>query len=81
MVDQHPDRVFIVLTPPPLVPEHTTPEIAARARAFANWLKSDEYLDGHANLVTFDFFELLAEDDPHIPAWLPDNLQLDNQAG
>jgi hypothetical protein len=67
VVDQHPDRIFIVLSPPPLVPEHTTPEIAARARAFANWLKSDEYLDGHANLLTFDFFELLAGDDASAP--------------
>jgi hypothetical protein len=29
----------------------------------SDWLASDEYLDGHDNLVTFDFFDLLANDD------------------
>ena len=67
VIDRHPDRIFVALTPPPLVPESTTPENATRAREFADWLKSDEYLDGHANLVTFDFSELLAEDDPSAP--------------
>ena len=36
---------------------------------------------GRPELHVFAVEELLAEDDPHIPAWLPDNLQLDNQAG
>ena len=42
----------------------TFPEAATRARAFASWLKSAEYLDGHSNVFTFDFFDYLAEDDP-----------------
>ena len=67
VVDQHPDRLFIALTPPPVVPESSTPRNAARAREFANWLQSDEFLAGHANLFTFDFFDLLAEGDPSAP--------------
>lgn len=64
VVDQHRDRIFIVVTPPPLNPAATDAETAARARAFANWLKSDEFLVGHPNVFTFDFFDLLAEGDP-----------------
>lgn len=36
---------------------------------------------GTPELHVFAVEELLAEDDPHIPAWLPDNLQLDPRAG
>jgi hypothetical protein len=34
---------------------------------FANWLKSEEFLQGHPNLFTFDFFDLLAESDTASP--------------
>ena len=67
VMDQHPDRIFIVVTPPPLNPAATNPAEAARARAFADWLASDEFLAGHANLFTFDFFDLLAEGDATAP--------------
>lgn len=67
VVDQHPEHLFIAMTPPPLVPESTTPENAARARAFADWLTSDEYVSGHANLYTLNFFDLLGEGDPASP--------------
>ncbi len=60
-VDQHPDRVFILVTTPPLHPLATNPEDAARARAMADWLRSDEYLAGHPNLFVFGFFDLLAD--------------------
>jgi hypothetical protein len=60
-MDKHPDKIFIIMTPPPLNPVETDKETAARARLFANWLKSDEYLDFHPNIFTFDFFDLLAE--------------------
>lgn len=63
-MDRRPDKLFIVMTQPPLNPAETSPEIAARARAFANWLKSEEYLGGHPNIVTFDLFGYLAEDNP-----------------
>ena len=67
VMDRYPDHVFIVVTPPPLNPAATDAETAARARAFANWLKSDEFLAGHPNVFTFDFFDLLAEGDPSAP--------------
>ena len=54
---------LIALTPPPLNPTATEDDVAARARAFANWLTSDEFLAGHPNVFTFDFFGLLAEGD------------------
>ncbi len=63
-IDQHPNKLFIVVTQPPLNPAETNLEDAARARALANWLKSEEYLQGHPNLLTFDLFGYLAEDDP-----------------
>lgn len=63
-MDKHPDKIFIVLTPPPLNSAATDVEAGTRARAFADWLISDEYLDGHPNVFTFDFFDYLAGDDP-----------------
>lgn len=67
VMDRYPDHIFIVVTPPPLNPAATTPEVAARARAFANWLKSEDFLSGHPNIFTFDLFNLLAEGDPGAP--------------
>jgi hypothetical protein len=61
VMDQHPDRIFIVVTSPPLHPLATNAEEARRARAIADWLGSDAYLDGHPNVFTFDFFDLLAD--------------------
>ena len=63
-IAQHPDRVFILVTPPPLNPAETNLENAGRARAIADWLRSDEYLKGHPNLFTFDLFDQLAENNP-----------------
>jgi hypothetical protein len=65
VMDQHPDRVFIIVTSPPLHPELTNSEEARRARAVANWLKSDEFIAGHPNLFVFDFFDLLADPATH----------------
>lgn len=62
-LDLHPDKLFVVSSTPPLIPELTNAEDAARARAFANWLKSSEYLTGHPNIVCFDLFNLLAAPD------------------
>jgi hypothetical protein len=63
VMDRHPDKLFILLTPPPLNPAATNPTEAERARVFAEWMKSSEYLEDHANIFTFDFFDLLAEGD------------------
>lgn len=62
-IDQFPDKIFIVVTPPPQVPNSTDAAEGRRARAFADWLSSDEYLAGHPNIFTFNFFDLLAGDD------------------
>lgn len=67
VMDAHPDRVFVVMSPPPLHPAATTATAAERARAFADWLTSPEYLDGHPNIFAFDFFDALAEDDAASP--------------
>lgn len=64
VMDQHPDHIFVVMTPPPLNPAATNAEAATRARAFAKWLKSDVFLEGHPNVYAFDFFDLLANKDP-----------------
>jgi hypothetical protein len=62
-IDQYPDKVFIIVTQPPQVPANSDPAEGARARAFADWLQSDEYLAGHPNVFVFDFFGLLAGGD------------------
>ncbi len=59
--DLHPDKLFIAFSTPPRTPLDTDGGQARRARAFANWLKSPEYLSGHPNLFSFDFFSLLAQ--------------------
>jgi len=66
-MDQHPEKMFILVTQPPLNPAETTPAAAARARAFANWLKSDEFLQRRRNIATFDLFDRLAESNPQSP--------------
>jgi hypothetical protein len=64
VMGQHPDKIFILVTQPPLNPAVTELETAARARHFADWLASPEFLKGHPNVFTFNFFDLLAEKDP-----------------
>ncbi len=51
------------MSQPPRHRLKTNPEHAARARAFADWLESDAFLAGHPNVLCFDFFDLLADDD------------------
>lgn len=58
--DVHIDKLFVIVTPPPLRSSDTTSGDAAFARQFAEWLKSSEYLSGHANVVCFDLFDELA---------------------
>ena len=68
VMDRYPDKIFIPFTPPPLVPNATTPENAARARRWAQYLTSDEYLAGHPNVFVFDFFNALADEDGYLRA-------------
>jgi hypothetical protein len=60
-MDRHPDHIFVIVTSPPLHPLATNADEARRARAIADWLTSDAYLDGHPNVFTFDFYDLLAD--------------------
>ena len=66
-MDQYPDKIFIVVTQPPLSPAETNLESAVQARRFADWLASDEFRAGRLNVFTFNFFDYLAEDDPESP--------------
>jgi hypothetical protein len=61
--DTHPEKLFVVMSTPPLVPDDTDYAQASRARNFANWLKSSTYLSGHPNVVCFDLFDALATPD------------------
>ena len=63
VLDQYPDKTFLIMSQPPLHRLSTTPETADRARAFADWLGSAEFLSGHPNLRFFDFFDKLAVPD------------------
>jgi hypothetical protein len=65
--DQHPDKIFVAMSQPPLHRLATDPDRAARARQFATWLGSDDYLAGHPNVVSFDLFDLLAHPDDGSP--------------
>jgi hypothetical protein len=62
-VSQHPEKVFIILTQPPLNPAGTDPEQARRARQLADWLDSEEFMGGLENLYVFDLFDRLAAPD------------------
>jgi len=59
-----PDRLFVVITAPPV----SNPEYAANARAFNNWLVND-WLDENnypfANVAVFDFYNILTGPDNH----------------
>ena len=54
------DKLFIVITAPPLVANSTDAAYAANARAFNNWLGND-WLNGypHNNVAVFDFYNVL----------------------
>jgi hypothetical protein len=59
-----PDKLFIVITQPPL----SDPEYAANARAFTNWLASDWLEENNytlPNVAVFDFHNILTAPDAH----------------
>ncbi len=64
---QHPEKLFILLTQPPLNPAETDREQARRARLLADWLASDEFKGDLPNLVVFDLFDRLAVTDGSSP--------------
>lgn len=63
----YPNKLFIYVTAPPLVPKASSPDNARRAREFNNWVKG-EYLEkyrkqtGLNNLLVFDLFDVLADE-------------------
>jgi len=63
--DSHPEKLFVVMSTPPLhrLDENANATTGSNARAFANWMKSAEYLSGHPNVVCFDIFDYFAGDD------------------
>lgn len=68
-MDAHPGKIFILLTTPPLNPAETNLENAREAREMAQWLASDAFIGGRQNLFVFDFYTLLAENDPASPEY------------
>ena len=59
--DTRSDRLFIVMSTPPLHRLATNSRAAINARAFADWLCSDQYLSGHPNVRCFNLFDQLAQ--------------------
>jgi len=55
-----PDKLFVVITAPPLMAADTNPTETANARAFNNWLVND-WLTGYAsaNVAVFDYYNVL----------------------
>lgn len=60
--DQHPEKLFIVVTFPPNLPtsDATVMQSYKNGRAFCNWVSSPDYLSGHPNVKCFDLFDQLA---------------------
>lgn len=61
-----PDKLFIVITAPPLMASETSAGHAANARAFNSWLV-EEWLDGYAqhNVAVFDYYNVLTAPGNH----------------
>ena len=60
------DKLFVVITAPPLMESETTSDRAANARAFNKWLVHN-WLQGysHNNVAVFDYFNVLTDPDNH----------------
>jgi hypothetical protein len=69
--DARPEKLFIVISGPPVISSNPSSGNSARGRAFANWLKSTAsggFLEGsHPNIKCFDLFDLLANPDDGSP--------------
>ncbi|WP_298003240.1 hypothetical protein [Anaerolinea thermophila] len=65
--EKHPEKLFILLTTPPLNSAEADEAMGARAREIAEWLQSPEYLRGLPNVYVFDLYSALAENDPSSP--------------
>ena len=68
---KYPDKKFIYVTAPPLVPAETTPDKTVRARKFNEWLKLEfvpQYREetGLNNFYVFDFFDVLSDEQNYL---------------
>jgi hypothetical protein len=62
----HTDKLFVVVTAPPLLASETSPEAAANARALNTWLVNDWLADyPHSNVAVFDFYNVLTSEGNH----------------
>ena len=67
---ENPNILFIIVTAPPNVPNETDQSSANRARKFNNWLmknfikKYNRKNPDHKNVAVFDFFDVLANEQP-----------------
>ncbi len=74
----HTEKLFVLVTSPPLTEGSTSPEAAALARALNDWLVA-EWLDGYAhhNVFVFDFFDVLTSNGGTARTDDPDTNDLD----
>lgn len=80
---KYPKTLFVYLTAPPLVPESTTSENGARARAFNSWLVNDfvpayRQETGLSNFAVFDLFSALADSDNVLKGEYRQNIEGDS---
>ena len=60
------DKLFVVITAPPLMSSETESERAFNARAFNNWLVNEWLQDyAYANVAVFDYYNVLTDPDNH----------------
>jgi hypothetical protein len=67
MMDGYPNNQFIVWTLAPLHRNATSPEDAARARLFVDWVNTTWLTEdgkSHPNIFIFDFYNIVAESNP-----------------
>lgn len=68
-IDQHPDKLFILLTSPPLNPSEVSREMKERDWVLNQWLMSPDFLKDRKNFYVFNFFQLLVEQDTAAADW------------
>lgn len=64
---EHPEKLFILLTTPPLNSAEADAAMGARAREISEWLQSQEYIRNLPNLYVFDLYSAFAENNPDSP--------------
>ncbi|MCP4290820.1 MAG: T9SS type A sorting domain-containing protein [bacterium] len=68
VLDQFPDKLFVMVSGSSRRPEKISNGEADRARLFYDWVQSPEFMNGHTNIAFFDLFDALSNaDDPQDP--------------